>query len=190
MKNLNLKLIVVLLVFISAVTACKKSTNNPAFTGNYVIESAILSEPMTVPTVEMGDVPIPAGTNITQLIQTALLSAVSCSSAANSYVELRADYSLYLSCQGANPLNAGTWEEVSATSLKLNLNSQAIPTSPTGFVLTVTDIVSNQSTLSGNTSVPLPKELITSMIAPLNLTLAATAPAIFTATFSVIFTRK
>ncbi|MGB8491917.1 MAG: hypothetical protein WCE64_12745 [Bacteroidales bacterium] len=190
MKNLNLKLIAALFVSISAITACKKSSNPPAFTGNYVIESAVLSEAMTVPTNEMGDVPIPAGTNITQLIQTALLSAVTCSSAANSYVELRADYSLYLSCQGANPLNAGTWEEVSATSLKLNLNSQAIPSSPTGFVLTVTDIVSDQSTLSGNTSVPLPKDLIEAMISSLNLTLTSDAPAIFTATFSVVFTRK
>ncbi|MFO7622124.1 MAG: hypothetical protein R6W81_12805, partial [Bacteroidales bacterium] len=87
-------------------------------------------------------------------------------------------------------LNAGTWEEVSATSLKLNLNSTAIPSSPTGFVLAVTDVVEISGGLSGLTSVPLPKEMISNMIAPLMLTLSPTAPDIFIAVFSIEFTRK
>ena len=138
----------------------------------------------------MGDVPVPVGTNITVAIQTALLSAVNCSSADKSYVELREDFSMYLSCEGANELNAGTWEEVSVTSVKLNLNSTAIPSSPTGFVLTVTSVVEISGGLTGLTSVPLPKEMISNLIAPLQLTLSPTAPDIFIAVFSIEFIRK
>jgi hypothetical protein len=97
---------------------------------------------------------------------------------------------LYLSCEGLNPLNAGTWEEVSATSLKLNMNSTAIPSSPTGFVLTVTDITMDQTGLTGTTSVPLTKAMISVMIAPLQLTLSPSAPAIFLAKFHVEFIKK
>jgi hypothetical protein len=68
------------------------------------------------------------------------------------------------------------------------MNSTAIPSSPTGFVLTVTDIVNDQAGLTGKTSVPLPKTMISALIAPLTLTQAA--PIIFIAKFSVEFSRK
>jgi hypothetical protein len=97
---------------------------------------------------------------------------------------------LYLSCEGLTPLNAGTWEEVSATTLKLNMNSAAIPSSPTGFVLTVTDIVENASGLTGITSVPLPKAMIAGMIAPLQLTLSPSAPVVFIVKISIEFMKK
>jgi hypothetical protein len=190
MKTSIIKLMAAIFILIAGFTTCKKSNSTPGFAGTYVIESAVLSQSLTVPTAETGDISVPVGTDITQLIRTSLLSAVSCSSADKSYVELRANYSLYLSCEGSNPLNAGTWEEVSPTSLKLNLNSQAIPSSPTGFVLTVTDIVTEQSGLTGNTGVPLPKDMISGLIAPLNLTLGSTAPAVFTVSFSVVFKKK
>lgn len=190
MKTSYLKLTAAMLVFIAAFSTCKKSNDNPRFAGNYVIGSAALTEPLTVPTVELGNIAIPVGTSITQLIQTALLSAVNCSSADKSWVELRNDFSLYLSCEGSNPLNAGTWQEVSSTMLNLNLNSQAIPSSPTGFVLIVTDIVTDQTGLSGKTSVPLPKDLISALIAPMQLTLTQDAPAVFIVTFSVQFASK
>ncbi len=182
-------LIILMAVFLAD---CKDSnkTSIPAFTGNYVINSAQLSEALTVQTNEAGNISIPAGTDITQLMQTALLSAVSCSSPANSYIELRKDYSLYLSCAGANPFNAGTWIEVSPTALTLNLNSTAIPTSPTGFVLAVTDIVTDQNGMSGKTNVPLPKAMIAMMIAPQMMTMSASAPDVFMIDFSVIFSKK
>ena len=192
MKTSHIKLLIVLLALIVLGPGCKKDSGSKTseFIGNYVINDAELKQAITVPTNEQGNVQIPVGTNITQLIQAALLSAVNCSSADKSYVELRADLSLYLSCEGLNPLNAGTWEEVSATSLKLNMNSTAIPSSPTGFVLTVTDIVTDQAGLTGITSVPLPKAMISGMIAPLQLTLSPSAPDIFIAKFSVEFIKK
>ncbi len=190
MKSTNLTLTVILLVLVASFSSCKKSSSNPGFAGNYVISSAALSSPLVVPTQEAGDFTVPVGTDITQLIQNSLLSAVSCSSPDKSYVELRSDYSLYLSCEGSNPLNAGTWEEVSPTILKLNLNSQAIPSSPTGFVLTVTDIVSSQTGLTGKTGVPLPKDMIAGMMAPLMMTLSQSAPPVFMVSFTVQFTKK
>jgi hypothetical protein len=192
MKTSNFKWLAAIFALVVLIPNCKKDDGKDVseFIGSYVISSAELAEALIVPTVEAGNVPVPVGTDITQLIQAALLSAVSCSSPDKSYVELREDFSLYLSCEGSNPLNAGTWEEVSATSLKLNMNSAAIPSSPTGFVLTVTDIVTDQAGITGKTSVPLPKAMIAGMIAPLQLTLSPTAPDIFIAKFSVEFIRK
>ncbi len=192
MKTLILKLMVITFALSVTLTGCKKKDDPEVskFVGNFVISKAELAEALTVPTVEVGNVPVPVGTNITVAIQTALLGAVNCSSADKSYVELREDFSMYLSCEGANELNAGTWEEVSATLVKLNLNSTAIPSSPTGFVLTVTNVVEISGGLTGLTSVPLPKEMISAMIAPLQLTLSPTAPDVFIAVFSIEFIRK
>jgi len=192
MKTTKIRLAAAIITIIALIPGCKKDNGNntSVFAGNYVIAGAELSAALTVPTVEAGNVPIPAGTDITQLIQTALLSAVNCTSADKSYVELREDYSLYLSCEGTNELNAGTWEEVSPTTLKLNMNNAAIPSSPTGIVLTVTDVVANQSNLTGITSVPLPKAMIAGVLAVMQLTLSPSAPEIFIADFAVDFTKK
>ncbi len=192
MKALNFKLLAIILALVVLVAGCKESDEEEVskFIGNFVISKAELTEALTVPTVEMGNIPVPVGTNITQAIQTALLSAVSCSSADKSYVELREDYSLYLSCEELNPLNAGTWEEISVTTLKLNMNSAAIPSSPTGFVLTVTDIVDITGGLAGKTSVPLPKAMIAGMIAPMQLTLSSSATEVFMVKISIEFMKK
>lgn len=192
MKTINFRSPIIMLAIIALITGCKDSNKNaaPTFTGNYAINSAMLSEALVVPTNEAGNITLPAGTDITQLIQSSLLSAVNCSSAANSLVELRKDYSLYLSCSGSNALNAGTWESVSSTTLTLNLNSTAIPTSPTGFVLAVTDIVDNTTSITGTTSVPIPKAMIAQMISALSITLSPTAPEVFTIKFSVQFSKK
>jgi hypothetical protein len=188
MKFLNFKKLAFILVMFVLITNCKKDEEKKGvseFAGNYTISSAVMTEALTVSTVESGDVPIPVGTDITELIRTALLSAVSCSAPDTSFVELREDYSLYLSCEGSNPLNAGTWEEVSSTSLKLNLNHDAIPSSPVGFTLKVTDIVKNASGITGVTSVPLPKSMVAEIVSP--LTISASAPAIFSVKFSLEF---
>jgi len=191
MRTLNFARFAIFLALIALVPGCKDDDKDPSqFVGNYVIVQAELAEALTVPTNESGDVPLPAGTDITQAIQTALLSAVTCSSADKSYVELREDFSLYLSCEGSDPLDAGTWDEVSATSLKLNLNNAAIPSSPTGFVLTVTEIVITGGNLTGKASVPLPKPMVAALVAPMQLTLTDAAPVIFVAKFSIEFQKK
>ena len=189
MKTLRFKPLAILLTFLVMMTGCNKDDKEVSkFVGNFVISSAVLDEALTVPTNEQGNVSIPAGTNITVAIQTALLSAVSCSSPDKSFVELREDKSLYLSCEGSSPLNAGTWEEVSATSLKLNMNATAIP--PVGFVLTVTEIVEDSNGLTGVASVPLPKVMVAGIISSMQLTLTAAAPEMFIVKISIEFSEK
>ncbi|MCJ7446572.1 MAG: hypothetical protein MUO72_02660 [Bacteroidales bacterium] len=193
MKTLNFRLLAIILASFILIPGCKDKDEKEVskFVGNFVISEAKLAEALTVPIVEVpGNLTVPVGTDITQAIQTALLSAVNCSSPDKSYVELREDFSMYFSCEGLNPLNAGTWEEVSATSLKLNMNSAAIPSLPTGFVLTVTDIVKVTGGLTGITSVPLPKAMIAGMIASMQLTLSPSAPDIFMVKISIEFTKK
>jgi hypothetical protein len=190
MKNVKFKFLLALIVSVALVSGCSHNSdeNVSGYVGNYVISNAELAEAITVTTTEVGVVPVQAGTNITAMIQKSLLSAVNCTSADKSYVELRKDNSMYMSCEFQNELNAGTWEEVDATTLKLNMNNTAIPSSPTGIVLTVTDIVKSTTGLRGKTGVPIPKELIAAMISP--LTLAPSAPAVITAVFYIDFIKK
>ena len=194
MKKLKFSSLFILVISVLLFSGCKDDDTPEVspFVGNYVISKAILAEAVTIPIVEVpgiGDkIVLPAEYDITEAIQGSLLSQVNCSSADKSWVELREDNSMYMSCEGANELNAGTWEEISATELKLNMNNAAIPSSPTGFVLNVTDIVQANNTLSGQTSVPLPKEMVAEMIKPLSL--AASAPPVFMVKFTIEFIKK
>jgi hypothetical protein len=189
MKTMNFKLLAILLISLGFITGCGGDEEAVSeFAGDYVITEATLSEALIVPVTGVGNVTLPANTPITQVIQTALLGSVSCSSADKTYIEIREDFSLYLSCEGANPLNAGTWTEVSATELLLNLNSTAVPSSPTGIALAVTEVLKSGTTLTGKTSVPIPKAFVAGIIAP--LTLDASAPAFFVVKFSLKLTQK
>lgn len=136
--------------------------------GDYLITKAVLTEAVAVNTNEMGAFQIPAETDITQMIQQALLGAIECTPE-KSLIELHEDNSLFLSCSGSDTeLDAGTWEEVSETVIKLNLNSTAIPSSPTGMVLTVSNIVVAGDVLSGETNVPLPRDMLAGVIAAMS----------------------
>ena len=193
MKTMNFKLLTILLISLGFITSCGKDEKKVSlFVGDYVITEARVAESFNVPVTGVGNVPIPVGTPITTAIQTALLSAVSCSSADKTYVEIREDFSLYMSCEGANPLKAGTWTEVSSTELLLNLNSTAVPSAPTGISLTVSDVVKSGDILTGITSVPLPKAMIAGLITAYDpdLTLDDSAPDIFVVKFSLKFTQK
>jgi hypothetical protein len=190
MKSMNFMWSAIIITSFLLIAGCNNDDDKDVsdFVGNFVISKAELAAVLVIPTVESGNFSIPVATNITQVIQTALLSAVSCSSASKSYVELRENFSMYFSCEGANPLNTGTWEEVSATSLKLNMNSTAIP--PVGFVLTVTDIEKDATGLTGIATVPLPKIMVANMVAAMQKTIDPSAAAVYMATISIEFTKK
>lgn len=195
MKNFSLKYLVLLLFSFVLITGCDDDGDGDGgvspFVGDYVISKAEVSESFVVSIngpVGPIDIPIDAGMDITEAIQEALLSQVDCDSADKSYVELREDNSMYMSCAGENELNAGTWEEVSATELKLNMNAAAIPISPIGFSLTVTDIAIAGANMSGLTSVPLPQDMVEVLIAP--ATLAPGNPSIFMVNFSLTFVKQ
>jgi hypothetical protein len=192
MKILKLKVLVVLVAMFSLISGCKDDTTEVVsqFVGNYTITSASLAETLTLVTTNPnGSLPIPVGMDLTQAIQNSLLSSASCTSADKAWVELRKDKSMYMSCEGSNAFNAGTWEEVDATTLKLNMNNKAIPTSPTGYVLTVSNVVKTATGLTGKTSVPLPKEMFAATLAGFGMTIADT-PAIYMVTFSLGFTKR
>lgn len=193
MKFIKFSFFAVLVMSLALFTGCGDDDEPEVspFVGNYVITKAAVNaiNPL-INTNEFGPVPIPPNTDITALIQQSLLSQVNCDAANKSWVELRGDKSMVMSCEGANELNAGTWEEVSATELKLNLNSTAIPTSPTGIVLNVKDIVIAGANMEGKTQVPLPKEMVAAMLAQMNLTLTEDNPDNFMLDFSIVFVKQ
>ncbi|HWR99617.1 MAG TPA: hypothetical protein VN249_03325 [Prolixibacteraceae bacterium] len=108
MKILKFKFLAILIAFVALGAGCSDDSEEEVspYVGSFVISHAETAEILSIKTVEMGTIPVAVGTNITQAIQTALLSAVTCSSASKSYVELRKDFSMYLSCEGQNQLNA------------------------------------------------------------------------------------
>jgi len=193
MEKMNFRLLTIMLISIGFIASCGEDEKKAsAFIGDYVITEATVAESFNVPVTGFGNIPIPVGTPITTVIQAALLGSVSCSSADKTYVELREDFSLYLSCEGANLLEAGTWTEISATELLLNLNSTAVPSAPSGIALSVTDVVKSGGILTGNTSVPLPKAMLAAALMAINpaFTLDPSAPDIFVVKFSLKFTQK
>ena len=162
-KFILLTFLSISLVFLSS---CKDYPEEEAssYIGNYTIVNATISEPLTLTTNEIGDLTVPVGVDITAMIQAALLGAVECDPTA-SLIELREDFSLFLSCTTSMvEIDGGTWEEQSETVIVLNLNSTAVPTSPTGVVLTVTDVSLVGVLLSGTTSVPVSKEMLAGIV--------------------------
>ena len=190
MKVSKINILAILFASFAVFTGCKDKNKEEVspYVGNYTISDATLAEAISL-TTNAGPISVPVGTNITLQIQAALLSSVDCASAGYAYVELRKDFSIHMSCAGQNDFNAGTWEEVDATTLTLNMNSTAIPSSPSGFVLTVTDIVKSATGISGKTSVPLPKEMIAAML-PQGVTLDPSTPAVINAVFTISFEKK
>jgi len=190
MKMLKFKILSILVASLALFTGCDNDSEDVAslFVGNFVISHAETAATITIKTVEMGTVPVPEGFDITQAIQVSLFSSVDCSTADKSWVELRKDKSMYMSCERTNELNAGTWEEIDSKTLKLNMNNAAIPTSSTGFVLTVTDIETSTTGLRGKTSIPLPKEMVADLVAP--LTLDASTPPVMVVEFYLDFVKK
>jgi hypothetical protein len=190
MKVLRTNYLAILFALFAVLTGCKDKSDEEVspFVGNFTISSAKLAEALSLTTNEYGTISVPVNTDITVQIQTSLLSSVDCESADNAYVELRKDFSIFMSCAGQNGFNAGTWEEKNDSTLILNMNSTAIPSSPSGFELTVEGIKTTSTGMKGTTSVPLPKEMIAVMITP--LTLVAETPAVIPVVFTIDFAKK
>jgi hypothetical protein len=200
MKNIRFKFLLALIALVTLTSRCKDKNNEvtPGYAGNYTISSAVLAEPLPVTTVEGGVYIIPASTPLTSDIQAELLGQVNCTSTGKSWLELRKDNSVYFSCAGENAIIAGTWEQPDATTLKLNMNNTAISSSPTGLVLTITDLVRYASGLRGQTIVPISKATVSTLISgwgtPKNpdapLTLDSSSPDTFNAAFYIYFLQK
>lgn len=193
MRPINIRLLKVVLIALVFLASCGDDKEKISlFVGDYVITEASVAESFTVPVTGLGNIPVPVGIPITSAIQTVLLSAASCSSADKTYIELREDFTLFLSCENANPLSAGTWSEVSATELLMNFNGTAIPSSPTGISLQVTDLVKDGSRFIGKTRIPLPKALVAAIVKAISptLTLDPSAPDVIVVVFALKFTQK
>ena len=166
MKTTKFILLTFLSVSLVFLSSCKDDPEEEvsSFVGDYIIVNATIAEPIPLTTNEIGEINVPAGVDITAMMQAALLGGIECDPA-SSLIELREDFSLFLSCATSmEEIDGGTWEEQSTTVFVLNLNSTAIPSSPTGVVLTVTDVSVVGMLLSGTTSVPVAKEMLAGIV--------------------------
>jgi len=162
-RFLILAFLSVSLVFLSS---CKEDPEDEVspYIGNYIITKATLSEPLTLQTNEFGTIEVPVGTDITPMIQGALLSSINCDPD-KSIIQLLEDFAIFLSCTNTQQeVDAGTWEEQSETVIVLNLNSIAVPSTPTGIVVTVSDIVFVNNVLKGETMVPITEDMLADIV--------------------------
>lgn len=195
MKNLKFKFLFVLIASVALLAGCNNDEEGKVspYIGSFVITKAALTAPLAL-TTNFGPYTVNTGTDISLLIQQSLLSALTCTPD-KSLIELKDDYSMLMKCEGTSTqIDAGTWEEVSATVLKLNMNNKAIPSSPTGFVLTVNNVKLENKKLSGETSVPIPKEMIALMVSTMSGGLATlnmdVTPVVVPISFSIELTQK
>ena len=190
MKTSRLIFLTLLSVSMVFLSSCKEEEEPEVslFIGDYLITKATLSENFEIETNEIGTMTMVADLEVTEMIQTALLGAVDCE-AENSLIELREDFSLYISCSSSmDELDAGTWVEQSETVIVLNMNSTAIPASQTGVVITVENVTLVGNVLTGETTVPISKEMLAAMISGMSggqLSLVDSTPAAVPITFSI-----
>jgi len=155
------------LVFLSSCKDDDEPEVSP-YIGTYNLVKATLSEPLTLATNEIGDITVPVGTDLTTMIQAALLGSIQCDPA-SSFIELREDFSLFLSCTTSmTEIDGGTWEEQSSTVIVLSLNSTAVPSSPNGVLLTVTDVTLIGVLLSGETSIAVSEQMLVGVVAAMS----------------------
>ena len=172
MKTLRFSLFASLVLSLTLFACCSDDPEEEVYSyaGSYLITKATLTTAINLDINESPlPLPVPAGTDITPLIQKALLSALTPCTPDKSLIELTEDYTMLMKCEGTTTeINAGTWEEVSATVLKLSMNSTAVPSSPLGFVLSVNNVKLENKKLSGDTSVPIPKETLAIIVTTLS----------------------
>ena len=164
MKTTRLIFLAFLSVSLVFLSGCKDDPEEELspYIGDYIITSAKLSVDLELQTLPQGPLVVDAGTDITPMIVGALLGAIECD-AANSLIQLREDFSLYLNCSSsAEELDAGTWEEQSATVIILSMNSTALP--PIGFFLTITDVSLVSNVLTGTTTVPISRDMLAQIV--------------------------
>lgn len=166
MKSSKFILLAFLSISLVFLSSCKEDPEDDIspYIGNYIITNAALSETLTLTTNEIGDIVVPVDTPITLMIQEALTGSTECEPE-ESIIQLLEDYSLILSCLSPAPeVVAGTWQEQSETVIILNMNSTAIPSSPTGVVLTISGVTLANSILSGETTVPISKDMLAGIV--------------------------
>jgi hypothetical protein len=196
MKTSRLIMLVFLSVSLVFLSSCNDDPEEEVspYIGDYMISKATLSVDLVLQTLPISPTTVPAGMDITPMITTALLGAIDCEPA-NSLIELREDFSLYLSCTSSvEELDAGTWEEQSTTVIVLSMNSTAIPSSPTGIVLTVTNVSLIGNALTGTTTVPISEQMLVGVVALMSqgnatLDLEATPPVV-PITFTIELTKQ
>jgi len=197
MKTTRLVLLTFLSLALVFLSSCKEEEPEEElspYIGDYIITKATLAEDIILQTNEIGPMTLVADLEITEMIQTALLGAIDCEPE-NTLIEMREDFSLYLSCSSSmDELDAGTWEEQSETVIVLSMNSTAIPASPTGIVLEVSEITLVGTKLTGLTTVPISEEMLAGLVAEMSggqVTLDEEAtPPVVNMTFTIELTMQ
>jgi len=167
MKRLNFSAFIAIIISAMMFTACgdDNTEEKSVYIGDYTIQSAKLAQPTPVEIIISGDtmaIDIPVGRDFTDLIKSALLNVIPECSEDASLIELREDFSMYYSCATSDwSMNAGTWQEKdNGTTLVLNFNQSAIPSSPSGFQLTATNVKLEGGVMTSTATIPIPRDVL------------------------------
>ncbi|HBH24710.1 MAG TPA: hypothetical protein DDY13_14980 [Cytophagales bacterium] len=157
--KLPLLLSIILAFLVVGLSSCNDDNNDNStdpLVGIYTFSSATLSDDIEVD----GNVALPAGTDFTALISSALLGSANCNDPADSRVELREDGTIWFFCAGdeGSAQQNGTWEvNGSRTQLTLTINISITPGAPaTPFPLGLDDLDETNGIKGNVEGIPLP----------------------------------
>lgn len=143
------------MVMVAFLSACDNDSETPVdpLVGQYKFVSAVLTESTSYPALSMG-------TNVTNIIGGGLFSAITCTDASNTVIELKASKELFFVCINESKAEvAGTWSSNSTqTELTLNFNDNFFPLA---FSLKILGVALVGNTLTGKAeNLPLPGTLV------------------------------
>lgn len=171
LKNLRRVAVTGMVVTAGFLASCDELTESSPLVGKWQFTSAVVAADVPIGTTNYK---IPANTNITTVLSTALYAVANCSSLSKGAIELKSNSTLQVVClDNTTVIPNGTWSQTSASALALNvLLPQAISLSITNLVTTSTSI---KGTIEG---LPITKATYGALLAPLDVSSSAFPPAL------------
>lgn len=161
--------------------SCDDSGETSPLVGKWQFTTAIVASDVAIGTTNYK---IPANTNITPVLATALYAVANCSSTAKGAIELKANNTLHVVClDNTTDIINGTWSQSSATSMALNILL------PQAISLSITDLEVTSTTISGTIEgLPITKAAYAALLAPLDVSSSA-YPAALLLTVNLTMTK-
>lgn len=153
------------------VISCDDNSETNPLVGKWQFTTATVATDVTI-----GSSPykIPANTNITPVLATALYAIANCSSTAKGAIELKANNTLHVIClDNSTDILNGTWSQTSAKAMALNILA------PQAISLSISNLEVTNTTISGTIEgLPITKATYGALLAPLDVSSNDYPPAV------------
>ena len=180
-KNLRRVVMTTMVAAAALMVSCDTGSEISPLVGKWQFTSAIVATDVAIGTTPYK---IPANTNITPVLATALYAVANCSSAAKGAIELKANNTLHVVClDNTTDIVNGTWSQTSASAMALNILL------PQAISLSISNLEVTSTTISGTIEgLPITKATYGALLAPLDVSSSA-YPAALLLTVNLTMTK-